>query len=194
MANLNKLINDEIERISSLYKIEISVLEDFTHFVIAKHKLKDPKPSKPSKSTKSTKSTKKKKLTLTELKNSIYQYFKVKTTAELKKSGEFKMSTDGMDINLSNRSGWENLYRAFIGILPEEEGETGEGCINGINIFKYAYPWRVFGLNPKTATDNDIRSAYRNLSKIYHPDAGETGNAAIFDRLTTFYKSLVSEA
>uniref|UniRef100_B8HR87 Heat shock protein DnaJ domain protein n=1 Tax=Cyanothece sp. (strain PCC 7425 / ATCC 29141) TaxID=395961 RepID=B8HR87_CYAP4 len=188
MANLNKLINDEIERISSLYKVETSVLEEFSYFVIAKHKLKDPKPSKPSKATK------KKKLALTELKSSIYQYFKVKTTTELKKSGEFKMSTDGMDINLSNRSGWESLYRAFIGILPEEEGETGEGCINGINIFKYAYPWRVFGLNPKTVTDDDIRSAYRNLSKIYHPDAGETGNAAIFDRLTTFYKSLVSEA
>lgn len=185
MATLNKIIREEIISISNQYKVDTAVLENFAQFVIAKHKLKDPKPPKPPKV---------KKLTLSQLKGAIYEYFKVKTTPALKKSGEFLMATDGMEFNLSNRSGWETLYRTFIGILPEEEWEIGEGCINGINIFKYAYPWRVFELDPKTATKEEIRTAYGKLSKIYHPDAGATGNAAIFERLTILYKSLVAEA
>lgn len=179
MAPLNKLIKAEIERISTQPQVDTLALESFAQFVIAKYKLKDPKP---------------KKLTLAELKSAVYKYFKVTSTAALKKSGEFKMATDGMEVNLSNRSGWETLYRTFIGILPEEDGETGEDCLNGINIFKYALPWRTFGLDPKTATTDDVRKAYRQLSKIYHPDTGKPGNAAIFERLTIFYKSLVADA
>jgi curved DNA-binding protein CbpA len=39
-------------------------------------------------------------------------------------------------------------------------------------------------------TTSDVKTAYRDLCKLYHPDK-PTGNAAIFDRLTIFYKSLV---
>jgi preprotein translocase subunit Sec63 len=85
------------------------------------------------------------------------------------------------------------LYRKLIGILPNEVGETGPGCVNGINILRYDRPWEAFGLDPKTATTEQVKTAYRNLSKIYHPDNRETGDAAVFNRLTVFYNSLTEK-
>jgi DnaJ-class molecular chaperone len=87
---------------------------------------------------------------------------------------------------------WEILYRKFIGILPGEENQEGYGCINGINVFKYFKPWQVFGLNAKTATKEEIKSAYYRLSKIYHPDNSETGDRAIFERIEIMYKSITT--
>jgi hypothetical protein len=101
------------------------------------------------------------------------------------------MATSGIGkIDLSKKEGWEILYRKFIGILPHETNEQGYGCINGINIFKYNMPWNVFGLDPQVATTEEVKDAYRKLSKIYHPDIPQTGDSKIFERLTIFYKSL----
>lgn len=101
------------------------------------------------------------------------------------------MATTSMgNLNLSKKAAWEALYRKVIGVLPEEKNAVGYGCINGIDIFKYDLPWQTFGLDRKTAGDEDIKSAYRDLSKIYHPDIPDTGDARIFNRLTIFYKSL----
>ncbi|MFM7277989.1 MAG: DnaJ domain-containing protein, partial [Microcystis aeruginosa] len=133
-------------------------------------------------------------LTLTQLKQAVYAYFEVSNTTELKKSSMFQMATRAFDnINLSQRESWEKIYREYVGILPEEDGETGKHCINGINIFKYFYPYRVFELDPKTASKEDIKNAYYRLSKIYHPDNQETGDAEVFDCLTVMYKSITTE-
>ncbi|MEB3294061.1 MAG: J domain-containing protein [Synechococcales bacterium] len=178
-VQLNQTLQKEVARLAEEHQIRPEVLQAFAHFVIVHYKDKDPK-IKP--------------LTLTQLKGTIYQYFSVSTTPELKKSGAFKMATDGMsDLNLSVRDGWEKLYRKFVGVLPGEENEQGYGCINGINIFKYFKPWQVFGLNPQQASQSDIKAAYYKLSKIYHPDVSQTGDAAIFDSLTTMYKSISAE-
>ncbi len=108
-------------------------------------------------------------------------------------SGSFQMATDGMGkLNLRLKSTWEMLYRKFIGILPHEENEQGYGCINGINIFKYFKPWQVFDLDSKTVTKDDLKSSYRRLSKIYHPDNLETGNREIFERIELMYQSLIA--
>ena len=73
---------------------------DFTE----KFKNKDPNPK-----------VKVKPLTLAQIKTEIYNHFLVKNTTELRKSGAFKMATDGMDtLNLSVKDGWEKLYRKFI--------------------------------------------------------------------------------
>lgn len=174
---LNKLIQAEIKKISKTQDLDEKILEKFAHFVIGKYKEKDPKP-----------------LTLAALKKAIFNYFTVENLTALKKSGSFQMATSGMEKpDLSKREGWEILYRKFIGILPNEENEQGYGCINGIDIFKYDLPWRTFGLDPKVATTEEVKSAYRELSKIYHPDVPNTGNAQIFDRLTIFYKSLTEK-
>ena len=193
---LNSLILEQISHICEQYSIESRILEDFADFVIKNHHKKSPKPSLTKSKTTATTTTgsKVKPLTLTQLKQAVYAYFEVSNTTELKKSSMFQMATRAFDnINLSQRESWEKIYREYVGILPEEDGETGKHCINGINIFKYFYPYRVFELDPKTATKEDIKNAYYRLSKIYHPDNQETGNSQIFDRLTVMYKSITTE-
>ncbi|MBW4419475.1 MAG: DnaJ domain-containing protein [Myxacorys californica WJT36-NPBG1] len=177
---LNDLIQNEISRISE-QGVDSAILEDFAQFVIENYK-KKPKLPKPGKI---------KPLTLAQLKAAVYDHFGEQDTTALKKSSSFQMATSGMGkLELGKKDGWEALYRKFVGVLPEEDNETGAGCINGINIFKYDLPWRAFGLDRKTASTEDVKSAYRSLSKIYHPDNSETGNAEVFNRLTIFYKSL----
>lgn len=184
-TQLNSYLHNEIARLAEIHGVSTTVLEEFAHFVIDNHKKKPP----------TVKVPKVKPLSLAQIKAVIYEHFSVKNTTELKKSGAFKMATDGMDdLNLNVKDGWEKLYRKFIGILPGEENQQGYGCINGINVFNYFKPWQVFGLDPQTATPEAIRTSYHRLSKIYHPDVPETGNAAIFDCLTIMYKSISAEA
>ena len=185
LVHLNSSLQNEIARLAEIHGVSTLVFEEFAIFVIENYKKKEP----------ISKLTKIKPLTLTQIKAAIYQHFSAKNTTELKKSGAFKMATDGMDnLNLSTKDGWEKLYRKFIGILPGEENQQGYGCINGINIFNYFKPWQVFDLDPQIATTQDIKNAYRRLSKIYHPDVPETGDAAIFDCLSIMYKSISAEA
>jgi hypothetical protein len=182
---LNSYLQNEIARLAEIHGVNTSIFEEFAHFVIENHKKKEQTP----------RLEKVKPLTLSQIKEAIYRHFSVKNTTELKKSGAFKMATDGMGtLNLSVKDGWEKLYRKFVGILPGEENQQGYGCINGINIFNYFKPWQVFELDPQTATNQDIKSAYHRLSKIYHPDVAQTGDAAIFDCITIMYKSISAEA
>ena len=184
-VQINSYIQNEITTLVKLHGVDRSVLEAFALFVVDNHKKKE----------KVVKPLKVKPLPLAQIKAAVYQYFSVKNTTELKKSGAFNMAIDGMDnLNLTIKSGWEQLYRKFIGILPEEDNQQGYGCINGLNIFNYFKPWRIFGLDAKVANTQDIKNAYYALSKIYHPDVTTTGDAAIFDRLTTMYKSISAEA
>ena len=179
-------IQNEIERLVSLHGYNAEHLEEFAQFVIAK---------KPTKSKTTSKKPKKvPALKLNEVKEAVYKYFAVSGTPELKESGEFQLATRDMELNLSKKESWEKLYRDFIGILPHEANETGKDCINGINIFKYFKPWQVFGLDGAIATEEQIKSAYRNLSKVYHPDNPETGNAKVFDRINTMYRSISPNA
>jgi hypothetical protein len=185
-SKITARIESEIQRLSSEHGYSDSILREFALFVLTKEPAK-PKPAKP-------KQPKVKKLTITQIKQAIYDHFSVKDTKDLKKSGAFQLATSGMgSISLSKREDCEQLYRKLIGILPGEENESGYGCINGINIFKYDMPWKAFGLDPKVNTVEDVKAAYRNLSKIYHPDNSETGDPAVFDRLTVFYKSLTEK-
>jgi preprotein translocase subunit Sec63 len=180
-------ITEEIQRLVTLYGYSEAHLEEFARFV-ATYK------SSKAKSKAKVTSKKQKLLKLPEIKEAVYKYFAVASTPELKASGEFQLATRDMELNLGKKEAWEELYRNFIGILPNEDGEIGQDCINGINIFKYFKPWRVFGLDGTTATEEQIKSAYRNLSKIYHPDNLQTGDARIFDRINTMYRSISPNA
>ena len=184
-AHLNSYLQLEISKLANENQLNKSLLEEFAKFVINNHKKKEPKSPSPKKP---------KSLTLTQIKSAVFQHFSVENVAELKKSGAFTMATDGLDIsNLKVKKEWEALYRKFIGILPGEEGQEGYGCINGINVFNYFRPWQVFNLNPEISTSQDIKNAYYKLSKIYHPDVPDTGDAKIFDCLTIMYKSISAE-
>jgi hypothetical protein len=177
-------IEQEIQRLASAHGYDIEILRGFANFT-----LNPPKPEKVPKTP--GKIGKIKGLTLPQLKTKIFERFKVENLTELRQSGSFQMLTSGLaKLEASKRESWEMIYRKAIGILPGEENETGESCINGINIFKYDMPWKAFGLDPKIHTTDDVKTAYRQLCHIYHPDK-PTGNATIFDRLTIFYKSLV---
>lgn len=180
-------ITEEIKRLVTLYGYSEAHLEEFARFVLT---------HKPSKAKSKAKATPKKQkaLKLPEIKEAIYEYFAVGSTPELKESGEFQLATRDMELNLGKKESWEQLYRDFIGILPNEANETGKDCINGINIFKYFKPWRVFDLDGTTATEEQIKSAYRNLSKIYHPDNPQTGDAKVFDRINQMYRSISPNA
>jgi hypothetical protein len=182
-SQLPKYVLEEIDRIHQTHGYDLGVLKDFAKFIRAKKR----SPGAASKKTKGP--------TLAELKKAVYGYFKVKGTPQLKKSGEFKMATDSWhNLNLGRKEAWERLYREFVGIIPGEEHEEGYGCINGVNIFKYFHVWKVFGLDPQQTTSDEIKAAYRRLSKQYHPDNPQTGDAKIFDRLHNMYESVMAEA
>lgn len=191
---ISSTIQLEIERLATQHGYDAAILQQFSDFVISQvkpSKAKSTKNKVVGKTKPNPKPIKAKALSLAQLKETLYKEFGVADVKELKKSSRFQLATSGLEgINLSKKESLEILYRKLIGILPNEDGEEGSGCINGINIFNYDLPWRVFGLNPKVATTEEIKTAYRNLSKIYHPDNRETGDAKIFDRLTIFYKSL----
>jgi hypothetical protein len=175
-------IADEIKRLVQEYQHGTTTAEEFENilnrfslFIISSI---EPKPT----------------LKLKELKQSIYKYFNVKDTEALKKSNSFKMASSSLkDLNYKKTDTWERLYRKFIGVLPYEVDKQEYGTINGINIFTYNRPWQVFGLNPETATIEDVKNSYRKLSKVYHPDIPNTGDAKIFNRLTIFYESLTEK-
>ncbi len=182
----------EIQRLVASHGYDAEILTSFASFI-----LNPPKPPKAPKATKSKLASTPKKikapkpLSLPQLRKAVLDHFQVKDLAALRKSATFQMATSGLGkLELTKKDGWEAIYRKSIGILPGEDAETGEGCLNGINIFKYDMPWKAFGLDPKTSTTDEVKTAYRELCQIYHPDK-PTGSSAIFDRLTTFYKSLV---
>ncbi|CAD0231095.1 J domain-containing protein [Planktothrix agardhii] len=178
-AVINQQVQDEIARLSQSQNVDANVLEQFANFVIQKNY-----------NLKNKRSTQ--ELSIGAVKQAVYHYFQVKNTQELKKSGLFKMSTDGMDaLDFRLASTWKMLYRKFVGVLPNEKNQEGYGCINGINIFNYFKPWKVFGLNPKIATKEDIKKAYYNLAKIYHPDNPTTGDRKIFEQIDIMYQSII---
>jgi hypothetical protein len=132
-----------------------------------------------------------KKLTLKQIKAAVYGYFNVTNTKELKASGRYALATNDLGkLDLRKRSIWEMFYREYVNILPEERNQQGKDCINGVHIYNYFRPWDVFGLDPKVATNADIKKAYYGLAKVYHPDNQETGNAKTFDRIHVMYESI----
>ena len=178
----------EIQRLVVSHGYDTEVLTSFASFIL--NPPKAPKTTKSEPASKPKKVKAPKPLPLPQLKKVVFEHFQVENLTALKKSANFQMATSGLGkLEFSKKEGWETIYRKLIGILPGEDSQTGDGCINGINIFKYDMPWKAFGLDPKTSTTDDIKAAYRQLCQIYHPDK-PTGNSSVFDRLTTFYKSL----
>lgn len=129
-------------------------------------------------------------LTVTQLKAAVCNVFGCKNATELRKSSEFNLAMAGRTFNLKTKADWLKLYREWVGVPASERGKTGSTCINGIDVLENFRPWHVFSLDPKTATADDIKEAFRRLAKEHHPDAG--GDARVMDRLQKMRDSLLA--
>lgn len=52
--------------------------------------------------------------------------------------------------------------------------------------------YEVLGIAPD-ATLTDIKKAYRNLARVYHPDTGDTSDTLQFVAITEAYQTLIDE-
>lgn len=138
----------------------------------------------------SPKAKKPKAMTLAAAKKAVLSNFGCKTVTELRKNKNFTMSMTGETIALKSKADWMKLYRRWIGVPPEERDQTGSNCINGINVLENFRPWHVFGLDSKTASKDDVKNAFRDLAKVYHPDVG--GDKHVFERIQKMRDSLLA--
>ncbi len=129
--------------------------------------------------------------TATELKNKVLAHFHCKTVAQLRKDKNFQLSMTGEEVALKSKDDWLMLYRRFIGIPANERNlEDGPTVINGIDVLQHFRPWVVFGLDPKTATADEVREAFRRLIQKHHPDHG--GDPRVAERLQTMKDSILA--
>jgi hypothetical protein len=129
-------------------------------------------------------------LSLAQLKTEVCRVFGCKTTTELRKSSEFNLAMGGRSFDLKTKADWQKLYREWVGVPQAERGRSGPTCINGIDVLENFRPWHVFGLQPETASTDDIKEAFRRLAKEHHPDAG--GDPRVMERLQKMRDSLLA--
>lgn len=184
-------IETRIQELATEYGYDAQILREFAAFVQTQ-----PKPRKKATSTSKTSSTKKastkkpKEPTMSELSAAVAAAFGCDNVNELKKAKAFKLATAGRDLNLRKKESWLVLYREWVGVPENEQQEEGPTCINGIDVLKNFRPWHVFNLDPKTASNDDINTAFRQLAKQHHPDHG--GNREVFEQLQKMRDSLLA--
>ena len=88
------------------------------------------------------------------------------------------------------RSDWEKVYKNTIGVPQSDRGlKQRAGVIRGIDIHTNFRPSYVFGLKAG-ASAADVNSAFKQLARQNHPDAG--GRAKDFQRLKLMRDSLLA--
>ena len=138
-----------------------------------------------------SKPKKPKAMTMAAAKKAVLSNFGCKTITELKQNKNFVMSMTGEEISLKTKADWMKLYRRWVGVPIEEREMIGPTCINGIDVLENFRPWHVFGLNSKTASKEDVKTSFRNLAKVHHPDVG--GNPRVFERLQKMRDSVLAQ-
>lgn len=128
---------------------------------------------------------------LQEVKAGVLGAWGAKSVADLKADKNFQMAMAGEENPLRSKEDWLKLYRQFVAV-PKNERDLPDGptVINGIDVLKNFRPWTVFGLDPKTATSDDIRKAFRKAIIKHHPDQG--GDPRVAERLKTMRDSLLA--
>ena len=135
-------------------------------------------------------SPKVKPLSMAKAKAAVLEKFGCKSITELRKNKTFQMAFSGEQINLKTTEDWRSQYRKWIGVPADERNKTGPYCINGIDVFKNFRPWHVFDLSSDTASAEDIKTSFRQLAKVHHPDVG--GDALVFERIQKMRDSLLA--
>lgn len=179
----------KIQELVKQYGYDEQVLREFAEFAQSQPKTRKKSTTTASKA-KGTKGTKPKELTMAELQAAVVAAFNCSDVKELKKHEAFKLAIVGRSLDLRKKEGWLILYREWVGVPESERHEEGPTCINGIDVLKNFRPWHVFSLEPKTATSDDINTAFRRLAMKHHPDHG--GNREVFERLQKMRDSLLA--
>ena len=129
-------------------------------------------------------------LSLTQLKREVCRVFGCTNATELRKSKEFNLARAGRTFDLKTKADWQKLYREWVGVPQAERNRSGATCINGIDVLENFRPWHVFGLEPSTASADDIKEAFRHLAKEHHPEVG--GDPRVMERLQKMRDSLLA--
>ena len=129
-------------------------------------------------------------LTISQLKREVCRVFGCENAKELRQSSEFNLAMTGRSFDLKTKADWQKLYREWVGVPQAERNRSGATCINGIDVLENFRPWHVFGLEPATATADDIKEAFRRLAKEHHPDVG--GDPRVMERLQKMRDSLLA--
>ena len=129
-------------------------------------------------------------LTISQLKREVCRVFGCENAKELRQSSEFNLAMSGRSFDLKTKADWQKLYRELVGVPQAERNRSGATCINGIDVLENFRPWHVFGLEPATATADDIKEAFRRLAKEHHPDVG--GDPRVMERLQKMRDSLLA--
>lgn len=131
-----------------------------------------------------------KPLSMAKAKAAVLEKFSCESVTELRKNKTFQMAFSGEQINLKTTADWRSQYRKWIGVPDDERSKTGPHCINGINVFENFRPWHVFNLTSDTASAEDVKTSFRQLAKVHHPDVG--GDALVFERIQKMRDSLLA--
>ena len=137
-----------------------------------------------------TKTQKAKPLSMAKAKTAVLDKFECKSVTELRRNKTFLMAFSGEKVNLKSADDWRNQYRKWVGVPADERNKTGPHCINGIDVFENFRPWHVFGLSAESSTPEDVKTSFRQLAKVHHPDVG--GDALVFERIQKMRDSLLA--
>ena len=168
--NLNQ-IRKEIRKISAEYDYDQSVLYKFAEYVNG-GKFKELAPS------------------MNDLKQAVIASFGYKNYQDLKNDSNFGLFVLNNSLKMNTKEAWLKAHRRFVGLPENEKDSISETSINGVDVLRNFLPWKVFNLDPKTATANDIKRAFNELAKVYHPDYG--GNSEVFNQLKLMRDSLLA--
>ena len=125
-----------------------------------------------------------------DLKNAVIKAFECSSYQSLKQNGIFKLFVQEHKLKMNNKEAWLKVYRKFVGLPDSERNSIGATAINGVDVLRNFLPWKVFDLDPKAATAEDIKTAFNQLAKEHHPDHG--GDADVFEKLKTMRDSLLA--
>lgn len=134
--------------------------------------------------------SKPKKVTMAKMKKEVLAKFGCESVTELRKNRTFEIAFAGEKVSLRSSEDWRIQYRKWVAVPEDERNQSGETCINGIDVLENFRPWHIFGLDSKTATEGDIKGSFRDLAKKHHPDVG--GDARVFERLQKMRDSLLA--
>ncbi|MEM9568539.1 MAG: J domain-containing protein [Cyanobacteria bacterium P01_E01_bin.34] len=127
---------------------------------------------------------------MNELKQEVISAFGCTSYQQLKKDGNFQLFVQDRNLRMNSKKAWLTVYRRFVGLPDGERDAIGSTAINGVDVLRNFLPWKVFQLDPKTATAENIKSAFNLLAKQYHPDLG--GNPEVFQKLKAMRDSLLA--